>query len=266
MKAGIHHGDCRELIKDVQDGTVQIAGFDPPYNIGYGYDGEYDDNLPKERYIDWSVQWMASVKPKLKPDGSLWLIMSDEYAAELKVEAEKLGYQLRSWNIWYFTFGVFCKGKFSRSHQHMFWFGVGDNLPAFYQDQVLVPSARQARYNDKRARAAGKTPNDVWILFPDQLPAEDGMLDVWLESRIAGTFKRRDPEATNQLPEYLVGRMIAACSKPGDIVLDLFAGSGTVPVAAKKLDRIGIGFEQSKNIANRAQRRFVNAEVGEPLT
>ncbi len=266
MKPGIYHGDAVERLAEVQDGTVQLACVDPPYNIGFDYAGEYDDARPKEQYLDWSRRWLSAVLPKLTADGSLWLFMSDEYVAELKVAAESIGFKLRGWHIWFFTFGVHCTGKFNRAHQHMLWFGVGDTTPAFYQDQVLVPSARQARYKDSRANPKGKTPDDVWILFRDQLPADPGDIDVWLESRVAGTFKRRDPEATNQLPEQLVGRIVSACSKPDDLVLDLFAGSGTVPVVAKKLKRQGVGFEQSINIATRAQTRFEKAVAGEDLT
>ena len=268
MKSGLYHGDCQKLFAQVADGSVQCAIADPPYNIGYDYAGEYDDSLPAGQYIGWSRDWMQALRPKLSPDGAFWLVISDEYVAELKVEAERLGYRLRSWCIWYFTFGVHCTDKPSRCHQHILFFGTGLKTPRFYRENVLVPSARQARYNDKRAANGGKTPNDVWILFPDQLPesATQADLDVWLASRIAGTFGHRAPDAPNQLPEQIVGRMMLMTTQPGDLVLDPFAGSGTTPVVAKKLERLGIGFEQSAKTCKRAQTRFDSVSAGDPLT
>lgn len=246
---------------------MQTAIADPPYNINFDYDGEYADNLPKDQYLNWSRTWMLALLPKLKANGSLWLVISDEYVAELKVLAESIGFQLRSWCIWYFTFGVHCTTKFSRCHQHLLWFGVGSNKPAFYRENILVPSARSARYGDKRAASGGRTPADVWMLFPDQLPeqATSPDFDVWLMSRIAGTFHEREEGAANQLPEALVGRMILATTAEGDAVVDPFSGTGTTATVAKKLRRNYFGFEQSQRICDRSLLRLNNATPGEPL-
>ncbi len=59
----------------------------------------------------------------LKPNGTFWLAIGDEYAAELKVIVHReVGFHLRSWVIWYYTFGVNCTKKFSRSHAHLLYF------------------------------------------------------------------------------------------------------------------------------------------------
>ena len=51
----------------------------------------------------------------LKADGTFWLAIGDEYAAELKVMFQReLGFHCRNWVIWYYTFGVNCTKKFSR--------------------------------------------------------------------------------------------------------------------------------------------------------
>ncbi len=98
--------------------SVHLAFADPPFNIGYEYD-TYDDTRPAEDYLAWSRRWMEGVIRALRPDGTFWLAIGDDYAAELKLLSQDLGFHCRSWVIWYYTFGVNCKYKFSRSHTHL---------------------------------------------------------------------------------------------------------------------------------------------------
>src|SRR5262249_8223196 len=68
-----------------------------------------------------------------------------------------------------------------------------------------------------------------------------------------------------QMPEQLLGRILRACSNPGDLVVDPFAGSGTTLVVAKKLGRQWIGFEISEAYARKIQARLGVAAEGQPL-
>jgi site-specific DNA-methyltransferase (adenine-specific) len=68
------------------------------------------------------------------------------------------------------------------------------------------------------------------------------------------------------MPEQLLGRIIKACSNPGETVLDPFGGSGTTLVVAKKLERRFIGFELSKNYAGQIEARLKAARSGDPLS
>ncbi len=115
----IHQGDCIAQMKQLPDHCVQLAFADPPFNIGYEYD-QYDDRLETEKYLEWSSQWMAQVHRVLATNGTFWLAIGDEYAAELKIAAQNLGFHCRSWVSWYYTFGVHCTMKFTRSHAHLF--------------------------------------------------------------------------------------------------------------------------------------------------
>ena len=95
----IHHGDCIEGLAKLPEETVDLAFADPPFNIGYDYD-IYDDKKDSETYLDWSRRWIAAVYRVLKPTGTFWLTIGDEYAAELKVIAHReLGLTLRNWVI-----------------------------------------------------------------------------------------------------------------------------------------------------------------------
>ena len=115
-------GDCLSELKKLPDGCIELAFADPPFNIGYHYD-QYDDNLPSDEYEQWCEEWMTEVVRVLKDEGTFWLAIGDEYAAELKVLLKRnLGMHFRSWVVWYYTFGVNCSHKFSRSHAHLLYF------------------------------------------------------------------------------------------------------------------------------------------------
>ena len=110
--------------------------------------------------------------------------------------------------IWYYTFGVNCTHKFSRSHAHLFYFVKDPANFTFREDdpQNRVPSARQLVYADRRANPRGRLPDDTWILRPQDLsdcftPGED----TWYFPRVAGTFKERAGFHGCQMPEQLLG-------------------------------------------------------------
>jgi site-specific DNA-methyltransferase (adenine-specific) len=253
-------------MEQLQAGSVDLAFADPPFNIGYDYD-VYDDRTDEEHYLDWTRAWGTQVHRVLKPTGTFWLAIGDEYAAELKLIFQKeIGFTCRSWVIWYYTFGVNCTKKFSRSHAHLFHFVKNPKRFTFNAAAIRVPSARQLVYADSRAVAGGRLPDDTWILRPQDAP--DGFQpheDTWYFSRVCGTFKERAGWHGCQMPEQLLGRIIRACSNPAEVVLDPFGGSGTTLVAAKKLGRQWIGFELSPQYAAQGQARLDAAYSGQPL-
>jgi DNA modification methylase len=262
----VHRGDCLALLSAMPAGCAHLAFADPPFNIGYDYD-TYDDRRSAEDYLDWSRRWMGEIKRVLRDDGTFWLAIGDEYAAELKVIATReLGFICRSWVVWYYTFGVNCKYKFSRSHAHLFHFVKDPEAFTFNVDAIRVPSARELVYGDKRANAKGRLPDDTWILRPQDLPEgfeADG--DTWYFPRVCGTFKERSGWHGCQMPEQLLGRIIRACSHEGDLVVDPFGGSGTTLAVAKKLGRSFLGFELSEAYAARIEERLESIAPGDQL-
>jgi site-specific DNA-methyltransferase (adenine-specific) len=210
---------------------------------------------------------MGEVVRVLRPDGTFWLAIGDEYAAELKVIATReLGLTCRSWVVWYYTFGVNCRQKFSRSHAHLFHFVRDPAKFTFNSDRIRVPSARELVYGDKRACPTGRLPDDTWILRPQDLPegfsADE---DTWYFPRVCGTFKERSGWHGCQMPEQLLGRIVRASSNEGDIVLDPFAGSGTTLAVAKKLGRSFLGVELSDDYVAKIRQRLAGVSVGDPL-
>lgn len=285
----IHHGDCVELLDASPAGWVDLVFADPPFNIGYLYHG-YDDQKDVDEYVNWSERWMRAVHRVLKPTGSFYLAIGDEFAADLCVVARrKIGFHLRNWIIWHYTFGQQTQKMFARSHTHILYFTKQKPRPGmgnitFNADAVRVKSARQTTYNDARANAKGKLPDDVWFLRPQEtayveagyaqyvaqnphvpldrfLPVDffDPASDTWYVSRVCGTFKEREGWHGCQMPIAVLDRIIKVSSNPGDIVLDPFNGSGTTVVSAALLGRRYVGIDQSEQYVKFARQRLAHA-------
>jgi site-specific DNA-methyltransferase (adenine-specific) len=187
---------------------------------------------------------MGVCKKVLKPAGSFYIAIGDEYAANVKVIADELGLFMRNWIIWHYSFGQQMKNKFARSHTHIFYFVKNAKKFTFNNDYpFLIISDRQSIYKDKRASPEGKMPDDVWDEYP----------------RLCGTFKER-LKFPCQMPEGLLARIIRVSSNSGDCVLDPFSGSGTTAVVAQKLNRVYTGIEISEKYVKQARERLKKSE------
>lgn len=278
IKNDIILGDCIETMAGLPENSVDLIFADPPYNIGYNYD-KYDDQRSDEDYIEWTQRWIDGCSRLLKPSGSFYILIGDEYAAETRMHLKTLEQRgellFRNWIIWHYTFGQNCKIKFNRSHVHLFYCtgsaGIGKNgkpkggltrnTPfTFNRSAVAIPSARQTTYGDKRANSGGKLPDDTWYLRPQE--AEDTHFrpdeDTWFQSRLCGTFAERAGWHPCQLPEALLERIIKVSSNEGDLVFDPFSGSGTTAAAASQLGRDWLACEMSEEYKKKALARINN--------
>jgi site-specific DNA-methyltransferase (adenine-specific) len=257
----IAQGDCVKLMNHSPEGWADLVFADPPFNIGYHYDG-YDDQRKTEDYLQFSHDWMAAVHRILKPTGAFFLAIGDDYAADLAVIARRqLGFNLRNWIIWHYTFGQQMRVKFAKSHTHILYFTKDPKKFTFNPDAIRVASARQTTYHDLRANAKGKVPDDTWVLRPQEAPEgyfEPGC-DTWFISRVCGTFGEREGWHGCQMPIQVLNRIILSTSNPGDVVVDPFNGSGTTVVAAALLGRKYVGMEQSKEYVAHARKRLADA-------
>ena len=235
----VYQGDCIQLLAALDPDSVDLVFADPPFNIGYDYD-TYTDKVEYDKYVSWSREWIGACRRVLKPDGSFYVAIGDEFAAEIRAIGRELNLHLRNWIIWHYSFGQSTKAKFARAHAHIFYFVTDAGRFTFNDRQVRVPSARHTEYSDKRANAWGKAPDDVWNEFP----------------RVCGTFNERQGWHGCQMPEALLARIIRASSNPGDLVVDPFSGSGTTVVTAAKLGRRYIGIDISKQYVAQGKKRL----------
>ena len=241
-------GDCVKILSGLEEPVADLIFADPPFNIGYKYD-LYRDRKAYDDYYAWTEQWMAACYHALKPTGSFWIAIGDEYAAEIRIIGNKLGLNLRNWVIWHYTFGQSTKQKFARAHAHLFYWVKDPKHFTFNDEAVRIPSARQTTYGDKRANPKGKVPDDVWSF-----------------SRVCGTFNERVKWHPCQMPERLLERIVRVSSNEGDLVLDPFSGSGTTAVVAARLKRQYFGTDLSKQYVANARRRIDDTLAGHRLT
>jgi DNA modification methylase len=233
-------GDCVAELAKVEPGTIRLVFADPPYNIGFDYGEGHDDEQPDDQYLTWVASWVAGCADALAPDGSMWVLINDEYAAEYALLLKRAGLTIRNWVIWYETFGVNCANKFNRTKRHLFYTVKNPDRFVFHPDAVSRPSDRQAKYNDARANPDGKILDDVWTDIP----------------RLVGTAAERIPDFPTQLPLALLRRVVACSSDPGDLVIDPFNGSGTTGAACVELGRRYLGIERSEKFAELARLRL----------
>jgi site-specific DNA-methyltransferase (adenine-specific) len=241
-KWSILNVDVMDGLESVRDehGPARIIFTDPPYNIGIDYgDGEKADRLSDSAYMKWVRKWLGLCWDCLTDDGSLWVMIGDEYAAEYAVELKATGYTIRSWIKWYETFGVNCSNKFNRTSRHIFYAVKDPSSFVFNPEPVTRPSDRQTKYGDSRASAGGKLWDDVW-----QIP------------RLTGTCSERVPDFPTQLPLALVEPIVLCASMPGDLVVDPFNGSGTTGVASVRNGRKYVGIEKSEVFSDMATKRI----------
>jgi site-specific DNA-methyltransferase (adenine-specific) len=235
-------GDCVEILRAEPEPFADLIFADPPYNIGYKYD-RYRDRKKSDKYIAWTRDWMSACVGVLKPHGSFYVAIGDEYAANVKLIGDELGLTMRNWIIWHYSFGQQMRTKFARAHAHIFYFVKDKKHFTFNDEAVRVISDRQKKYRDKRANPAGKMPDDVWNEYP----------------RVCGTFTERTGFPC-QMPESLLARIIRVSSNEGDCVLDPFSGSGTTAVVAHKLNRAYASIDLSETYTEAAQARIAEAE------
>lgn len=233
--------DVVDALTEIEPGSVQLVFADPPYNQGKDYgNGSSADRLPPAKYLDWCHDWMKASTDVLAPGGSLWVLISEKWADDYgKMLTAILPRRRRI--IWHETFAQYTKHNFASEHRHLFYHAKPGAQHTWNPDAIRVPSARQTKYNDKRANPKGRVSGNVWT-FP----------------RVCGTFKARVAWHPAQLPVALLERVVLCSSNPGDTVIDLFAGSGSMLRACQLHSREFIGIDNNQNYCARMAWQFKN--------
>jgi site-specific DNA-methyltransferase (adenine-specific) len=239
----VRHGDCLAELAKVKAGTVRLVFADPPYNEGVDYGkGEGADRLPDEAYLEWCRKWLAECARVLTDDGSLWVLISEDYADYVGLMLRDEGLHRRRWLVWEETFGVHLQDNFGRCARHLFYCVKDPERFVFHAEAVRVPSDRQTKYNDKRADPAGRV-----------------MPNVLHFSRVMGNHPERVPGVPTQLPLDLLRLVVGCASDPGDLVLDPFCGSGTTGAACVELRRHFLGIEEQAGYVKLSKQRLLAA-------
>jgi hypothetical protein len=183
--------------------------------------------------------WINAAALALSPTGSLWIVCGQEHGADHDHAIQAAGLTIRNRITWYETFGVNCRTKFNRTSRPVYYAVKNSRHFTFNRDAVTTPSARQTKYQDRRAAAGGKLFDDVWTI-----------------PRVCGTHRARVAGVPTQIPEELLRRVVLCSSNPDDLVVDPFTGSGTTGVVSVKHGRRFVGWELREQFVKIARSRI----------
>ena len=126
-------------MKTLSNNSVDLIFAVPTFNIGIKYD-VYNDSMPYEEYYSWSEKWIKEIHRLLKDDGTAYIAIGDEFAAEINIILKKIGFYFRNWIVLYYTFGQNQRKKFNRAHTHIFYFTKNKEQFTFNDKNIRVPS------------------------------------------------------------------------------------------------------------------------------
>ena len=243
----IHRGDCIEVLRSMPDACVDMVFADPPYNLQLGGDllrpdnsrvDAVDDDWDKfdsfAAYDAFTREWMTECRRILKPEGSIWVIGSYHNVFRLGAAIQDLGFWVLNDIIWRKSNPMpnFKGTRFTNAHETLIW---------------AARSRDQKRYTFNY---------DALKAFNEDVQ----MRSDWTLALCTGEERIKDADGKKahptQKPEGLLHRVLMAATRPGDVVLDPFFGTGTTGAAAKRLGRHWIGIERDETYARVAEKRI----------
>ncbi len=247
-RGAVLESDNLDAMAAIPDGAVDLAYADPPFATGRrqrlvsirtgagertrsGFRGadvrwepvsdlSWDDGLPLDRHLVALAARVREIHRVLAPHGSLYLHTDWRTVHHVRLLLDTVFGPERFLNeiVWAYDYGGRAPDRWPRKHDTILWYAKGDRW-LFDRDAIdRIPYMAPGLVGPEKA-ARGKLPTDVWwmTIVPPASPERTGY--------------------PTQKPVRLLERIVAASSRPGDLVLDPFAGSGTTGVAAARLGR-----------------------------
>ena len=244
-------GDCVAQMAGLPANSVDLVFADPPYNLQLqsdlkrpddsrvdAVDDDWDKFASFEAYDDFTRAWLLACRRVMKPNATLWVIGSYHNIFRVGVTLQDLGFWILNDVIWRKTNPMpnFRGRRFTNAHETLIW-------------ATREPGGKGYTFNYEALKAGN---DDIQVRSDWTIPLCTG------EERIKGADgKKLHP---TQKPEALLGRVILASSRPDDLVLDPFCGTGTTGAIAKRLGRRFIGIERERSYAEAAERRINKVE------
>ena len=246
-------GDCVAAMEKLPEKSVDLVFADPPYNLQLdgdlhrpdqskvdAVDDAWDQFDSFAAYDAFTRAWLLAARRVLKPTGSIWVIGSYHNIFRVGAAMQDLGFWILNDVVWRKTNPMpnFRGRRFQNAHETMIWAS---------RDQ----KAKGYTFNYDAMKAA----NDDLQMRSD-----------WLFPICTGSERLKDDNGDKvhptQKPEALLARVMLSSSKPGDVVLDPFFGSGTTGAVARRLGRHFVGVEREQSYIDAATARI---EAVEPL-
>src|SRR5712692_9489626 len=245
-------GDCVAEMARLPAESVDLVFADPPYNLQLqgdlkrpddsrvdAVDDDWDKFSSFAAYDDFTRAWLLACRRVMKPAATLWVIGSYHNIFRVGAILQDIGFWILNDVIWRKSNPMpnFRGRRFTNAHETMIWAARGADAKAY----TFNYEALKAGNDDVQMRSDWTLP---LCTGEERLKAPDG--------------KKLHP---TQKPEALLARVLLAASRPGDLVLDPFLGSGTTGAVAKRLNRRFIGIEREKAYARAAQARIAATEA-----
>lgn len=246
IKNKVLSGDCIEQLRMIPDDSIDLIFSDPPYFMQtdgvllrtdgskfQGVEDEWDKFSGYNEYDEFCFNWLKECKRILKPNGSIWVIGSFQNIYRLGYIMQNLGYWILNDIIWSKPNAApnFAGTRFQNSHETLLWCTKSEKSKYTFNYKTM-----KHLNNDKQDKS-------VWeigiCIGNERIKGEDG-------KKLHSTQK----------PEKLLYKVILSSSKPGDIVLDPFFGTGTTGAVAKLLNRNWIGIEREENYIKASEERI----------
>jgi modification methylase len=246
----IIEGDCVAALERLPAASIDLVFADPPYNLQLGgelqrpdqsmvdaVDDDWDKFESFRSYDDFTRAWLAAVRRVMKPDATLWVIGSYHNIFRVGASLQDLGFWILNDVVWRKTNPMpnFRGKRFTNAHETLIW-------------AAREPKSRYT-FNYEALKAGNE---DVQVRSD------------WLIPLCTGGERLKDSDGRKahptQKPEQLLARVMLSASKPGDVVLDPFFGSGTTGAVARKLGRHFIGIERDRDYIATARARIAQAE------
>lgn len=244
-------GDTFDALEKMQDKSIDLLIVDPPYNLDKNFHGNGFKKQSLEEYALYTKKWIDAVKPKLKDTASLYVCCDWKSALSIGLILDE-NFILRNRITWQREKGRGAKTNWKNSMEDIFYATVSEdytfNLDAVKQrKKVLAPYKEDGKPKDWEQTKDGNyrltCPSNFW---------DDIAVPYWSMAE--------NTAHPTQKPEKLIAKLILASSNKGDTVVDIFAGSGTTGVVAKKLDRNFINIEQNPLYCAWGEKRLLDAE------
>ena len=247
----IINGDTFEILPFIKDKSVDLLVVDPPYNLTKRFGGMNFKKTDTDSYAEYTKKWLEAVLPKLKSGASVYVCCDWQSSMVIgNVLAEYL--TVRNRITWQREKGRGAAANWKNGMEDIWFATVSDeytfNLDAVkIRKKVVAPYKENGKPKDWEETAEGN--------FRNTCPS-----NFWDDISIPYWSMPENTTHPTQKPEKLIAKLILASSNEGDTVLDIFAGSGTTPVTAKKLGRKYIAIELDKQYCIFAQKRLEMAE------
>jgi modification methylase len=240
-------GDCVAEMAKLPAGSVDLVFADPPYNLQLqgdlkrpddsrvaAVDDDWDKFASFSAYDDFTRAWLLACRRVMKPSATLWVIGSYHNIFRVGALLQDLGFWILNDVIWRKTNPMpnFRGRRFTNAHETLIW-------------ATRDPGAKGYTFNYEALKAGN---DDVQVRSDWTIPLCTG--DERLKGRDG---KKLHP---TQKPQALLARVVLAASRPDDLVLDPFCGTGTTGSVAKRLGRRFIGIERDADYAAAAEARI----------